>query len=750
MNRAELELRAAQWRRHHRLRGGLVSVAVGLLAACGLVRVSSGAGIIAGVLGGLAAGLIWWRRTRWIGPAEVAAHLNRLCPTIQESAALWLREPTSLDLVERLQHQRLNSAWESLPHRDEVGRPPGRILRGPLIGALAATIALVTISSLPRSVEPVPAAPLLATKAAGTALVPVAATLQSASLRVQPPAYLGLPERRIEGLDGEVQADAIVTWEIAMAGECAGLALHFAGDRSALVAERVGAGQFRITSTVTDTLLYRVAVTQSDGAKKIWPQLHALKAVPDTAPEVAWEAPSHSRTVVEPTGRPMVAVRVRVKDDHRVADVHLVATVAKGSGEGVKFRDQVLPLTRDAGDSGANGDGYATTLDLNALGLEPGDEVYFHALATDRRTPRANATRSETRFVVLRGPATELADPGTALAGINLVPQYFRSQRQLIIDTEQLLAERSRLNDDQFRQRSEDIGIDQKLLRLRYGQFLGEEFEPASIGAPREAEAMSFATQLRRGNLDTTGRAAAINRAIEAQHQHTPAADDPGRPKTAAEIAAPFVHNHDNAEAATLFDLQVKASLRSVLAAMWEAEGLLRSGRPAAALPAENRALELLKALQQADRVYVKRVGFEPTPIKVDERRLRGELDAIPKAAAVAVPLATAPEDVAALRYGLQQLGGMALAAIDEAKARAISARLALAATSDPKNFLGALEVWQRRETGISESERAALRRALWSILPAQFELPRRETAPAPALARDYFKAIAPATSEAP
>ena len=61
---------------------------------------------------------------------------------------------------------------------------------------------------------------------------------------------------------------------------------------------------------------------------------------------------------------------------------------------------------------------------------------------------------------------------------------------------------------------------------------------------------------------------------------------------------------------------------------MWEAEGMLRTMRPAEALPSENRALEILKALQQSARAYVQRVGFEAAPLKVDERRLKGDLDA--------------------------------------------------------------------------------------------------------------------------
>ena len=289
----------------------------------------------------------------------------------------------------------------------------------------------------------------------------------------------------------------------------------------------------------------------------------------------------------------------------------LVVTVAKGSGEGVKFREVQRPLRRAVGTDPRSAV-YGDELELDAFQLEPGDEVYFHALVSDRRFPRPNTARSETRFLVLRAPDAATSDPVGALAGVNRLPPFFRSQRQVILDTERLIADRDKIDEATWLARSQEIGVDQKLLRLRYGQFLGEEFEPDSLGAPREAEAMALAGRLRTrsaGSPRAAVQEAAIARAIEASHDHPVKPAGETGPATVESLAAAFVHRHDNPEAATLFDAKVQASLRGVLAAMWDAEGALRSGQPVAALPAENRALELLKALQQADRIYVRRTG---------------------------------------------------------------------------------------------------------------------------------------------
>jgi hypothetical protein len=142
------------------------------------------------------------------------------------------------------------------------------------------------------------------------------------------------------------------------------------------------------------------------------------------------------------------------------------------------------------------------------------------------------------------------------------------------MDTERLLTERSRITTAEFRARSENIGLDQHLLRLRYGEIVGDEIV--------EGETDPQAT-----------------------------------------------HEHDIEENATRLAPQVKATLRAALAQMWDAELRLRTSDPQAALPFEYRALELLKEVQQSARAYVRRVGFEPPPLEPDRKRLTGDLSKI-------------------------------------------------------------------------------------------------------------------------
>ena len=50
-------------------------------------------------------------------------------------------------------------------------------------------------------------------------------------------------------------------------------------------------------------------------------------------------------------------------------------------------------------------------------------------------------------------------------------------EQQIIIDAEALLAQKRRLDAAAFLKRSDELGVDQRLLRLRYGQFVGMEAE---------------------------------------------------------------------------------------------------------------------------------------------------------------------------------------------------------------------------------------------------------------------------------
>ncbi|WP_449263131.1 hypothetical protein, partial [Escherichia coli] len=69
-----------------------------------------------------------------------------------------------------------------------------------------------------------------------------------------------------------------------------------------------------------------------------------------------------------------------VQDDYRVQRATLHLTLARGSGENIKFTDREMPLPASGNPRLRN---WARTWTLAELGMEPGDELYFFVRAAD-------------------------------------------------------------------------------------------------------------------------------------------------------------------------------------------------------------------------------------------------------------------------------------------------------------------------------------------------------------------------------
>ncbi len=733
----------------------------------------------------LAAGIGYTRaaQARRLTAAQIARHLDRRHPELEESSHLWLRPAGSLTLLERLQLARLDHAADrlagTLPADTRLGAPPP-YRRSTFLFALAGLVFVLLVMTgiaFRRHGVPVAAVSAPVPRAAPATPAPPAAPVWpkiiGGTMTIAPPAYTGHPPRQAPGFDAEIEENAAVTWNLALDRPVREAHLVFGPAATDVLSLQPAADQhFQASRSLSETSLYTLAATLPDGTPWTPPEVYSLKIIKDQPPTVRILQPVEARTIILPsplppsndsvpvTSAPHPAscfVEVQAGDDYGLADAHLVATVAKGSGEAVKFREQTIPFDGDNEDAPNPGSSrtrrFTKTLDLAALGLEPGDELYFYVEARDNRQPAPNRTRSETRFLVLQGPDKPTAALSQGVAGVNLVPQYFRSERQLIIDTEKLLGDRPTLPDAEFRSRANDLGADQALLRLRYGQFLGEDQEsdpitdhvevnlnplqasaPAARPGPHAAASITqrfmqeHAEQDREGGSDES-RDAGLRPA-------------PTIPLGADQVRQPFVDSHDARDKATYFDERSKGTMKDALSAMWAAEGALRVAQPQDALAPEHRALEILKDLQQSDRAYVQHVGFEAPPLKIDERRLKGdEADAPPQLAPAGVP---PPSDAAreSVRAALASLSIKGSARLETL--RRVEPALTAAATRQPDDFLPGLQSLRRllANAGTDADDVPLLERALLRLLPPVYPLPSRAVEAAPALAAPYFKTL--------
>jgi len=265
-------------------------------------------------------------------------------------------------------------------------------------------------------------------------------------------------------------------------------------------------------------------------------------------------------------------------------------------------------------------------IQLDKLKMELGDELYFYVAVRDQKTPRPNITRSETFFAVIKDTVSDsFGVEGTM--GVDLMPDYFRSQRQLIIDTEKLIKDRPKLTEKEFKARSNELGFDQKALRLKYGQFMGDEAD-SGIAVTPEIDMDDFDEDDPTAGFRHDHDGDNEHNLVEDDHDHNLEEESGEEEDIEKSLFEDYLHNHDDPEESTLFTESLRGKLKQAMAQMWDAELYLRLATPKESLPYQYRALKLIQEIKNSARIYVHRIGFDPPPIK-EENRLSGDLDEI-------------------------------------------------------------------------------------------------------------------------
>jgi hypothetical protein len=621
-----------RWTRPARRRGIANDLAIGLplvLAATTLAWRSQG------MASALAIGLAGFGivvaaavcRARRFDRNWLVRRLDASRPDMEDSADLLLRADDSLGPLQQLQRGRLQARLA-----DDAGAALRPDWRNNAI-AVAWLLGLVLIAGslwwpAPSAVGPSPPGE--------AAIIPGGVPrLVAQRLRVVPPGYTRLPVRDIAGLDTRAPQGSRLQWTLRFAPNPARVDLLLI-DGSRLALRRSGA-DWTLVQRLDRSLLYRVVTSDRRGPL---PALHRIDAVADAAPVIRVINPERTLTLMT-RGQRRWNLAFEVTDDHGVAPAaRLRLIVTQGEGENITFRESALTLT---GSGPAQRRRFAIGLDIARFGLTVGNDLVAQISVTDNRAPVPQTVRGPS--LILRWPP----DRGTEAGGLDgmvktVLPAYFRSQRQIIIDAEALQRERRRLPAERLADRSNALGIDQSILRQRYGRFLGDETsaEPAlpTNDAPAPVTSVTDASALPDGHGADDG------------HDHGGARTSGGASGVgnAGDVLAEYGHAHDESDAATLIDPETRAALRKALDAMFESERNLRQGQPDNALPHAYVALRLIKQVQQATRIYLSRTGpdlpaIDPsrrlggdrkglgTPRLAPASREEGDIDAVPAAA---------------------------------------------------------------------------------------------------------------------
>ncbi len=517
---------------------------------------------------GLIAWSMWcawdWAILRRRVGIEWTSWLDGAVPEMEDSSALLEHAPTP---VAQLQRRRILERLDaSLTNRQLRGIARGRVTLGVpwLLGSVAAAAAVWFATAAPQQGD-----------VAAPGKLPAAIAAQVASqlvVRTAPPAYTGVAPIESAPKDLQVPEQTVMTWclkDPSAAEESIELS----------TGQVLKPGKACARWTATESVFWRWRGNR-----------YTVKVIPDQPPEITIIAPTQMVQELLDTAT-SAAMGVKVRDDYLIKRATLHMTLARGSGENIRFTDREMPLPGSPDPKQRN---WSKNWSLAELGMEPGDELYFFVRATDNAA-RPHTVQSPTYTLRLPAPAEEAEEESAAMPML-VKPQSLRSQRQIIIDTEQLIADMrtQKIAKDEVIERSQKIASDQGTLRRRYGQFLGEE-----------------------SSLFTDG---------EEEHGEDDGHDHGRGEGSTQDILHEYGHAHDEAENATLYDEDTKKVLRRALVAMWDAEKALRAITPKAALAPEHKALEAIKELQQAERIYLHKTAFVPPPIK-EEKRMTGDMD---------------------------------------------------------------------------------------------------------------------------
>jgi hypothetical protein len=612
LQRMLVRLRRRLW-----LRQGLYALAAGVLGYAVLTLVGMAperSVFLALAVAGFSL-LINARRTlRGVDIQALARHLDRRYPELEESTGLLLMTATDLAAMQGLQRDRVARRFQQ--ETDDLAWLPRVRPAGPLaVLAMGALLALM-VPGIHAWLTATPAANALESLDEA----PSEASLAGVQVLISPPAYTGLADETMASMDLEMVAGSEVRWQLEFSHPDSRYALLWPDGRQ-IELEPSGPDGFQASARIEATSLYRIVELQGDSQRPM-PDVFTLSVRLDREPRIRILEPQVTALEIPLGEPPRFESRALVSDDFGLGTVDMLASVGKGGGEGVKFRDQAVAFTHR--EETVEGVVFQHQWDLLELGMEPGDEVYFFVTARDNREPESNLARSRT--VVVRW--LDEAAPVAEFAGlaIDVMPDYFKSQRQIIIETEQLIADRDDLDKQTFDATSRGLAQAQSDLKLRYGQYLGDESEEGGPFEPPPAEADEG------DHGEDEDRQDEPREALEdVGHDHAgeaATAADIDTTGSAAELIGRFAHDHGASEIGPITSRNPVGLMKRSLSNMWQAELHLHLSEPELALPFEVEALKYYNLARQADRIYTRRLGFEPPPVS-EERRLSGELDEI-------------------------------------------------------------------------------------------------------------------------
>ena len=528
-----------------------------------------------------------WRVT----DAQLALWFERRIPTLRYALVTQaeLGAAQRSDALERVVASAPLEATIAEATRSALARPALTVV---LLGAL---LVLMPAGAIGRVVSPSAGDALDRPGAiAGAAGNPLATIV----VRVEPPAYTGLAA---QSYDDPATVAALIGSRVTIEGLGRGVQAirNEVADSATLRGDR-----WRIALPVP-ARAEAVRLT-ANGRERVL----VLEPIPDSVPVVRLDAPA--RDTVLRVARGALPLAADVRDDLGLAEGAFEIIISAGGGELYTFR--TIMVASQQFSAGVTSTQLSGTVRLDSLGLKPGDLMHLRAIARDRNDvagPGRGA--SETRTIRI-ARADEYDSVSVDPAPPSEPEKDALSQRMILQQTQELVAERRRLAATVVTQRSRRIAVDQTKLRKKVGEVVF-----VRLGEDGGSEHEHFAGD---------------------GHQHAPeGVVNPDALLAAAERAAnvdPTRNlDHDGDETPIV---AINRPLLEAYNHMWRASEELELGAPERAIPWMQRAIEALQRARAAERIYLR--GRPPrVVVDINRVRLAGKDEARPAARTARAPL---------------------------------------------------------------------------------------------------------------
>jgi hypothetical protein len=436
----------------------------------------AGAGIFVAVA--LLASMYWQRR--W-SPARVAQAIEARSHGL-DNLVVTAEEVTS---GKRTPHRVVRSELFTAALERLQAVAPDRVQ--PLARRLAITT--LTLIAAIVVVTVVPSRPSARVASRSASPVPAQVILTRGDLRVSvtPPSYVGLgSESYINASEVRAIEGSRVRFEAAGAG--GRVQVMETGREPVPFVETGNHWSHEFTAVRSQVLLVRQL--DREGREGIDRLVH-LQVNADRRPVVRILTPAKDLIFGTPAGQ--VPIEIEARDDFALSSMALRYTHMTGSGETFTFEEAEVPLQivrTSAGEWRAH-----VKLTLESLRLTDGDALVYRALASDRK-PGADPSASESFLIEIGRRA------GAAATGFAIPEQRDRqaiSQQMVIVKTERLQAERTRLTAAAFAEQSRLLAVEQRMVKSEFVFMTGGEVAD-------EIEEAEHAHELAEGRLENAAQ----------------------------------------------------------------------------------------------------------------------------------------------------------------------------------------------------------------------------------------------------